>query len=188
VIAADPAVTLGHELIHALQFARGEAIPTPTLLGDVPMLGTVNPVSGGVESVGELNTITGQKTFRMNGTEVTFNVSTDISENDLRRERNLEDRLSHEGATAYVNVTARAGTTLQSLVDRYRTDTGATTSGPVRAAIERAIARRYGRVTWPLKVDLPELQLPSVEHIRMYVLLNERNQALSEQISMLTGP
>lgn len=188
LIDTDVDVSVGHELIHALHHARGEAIPNPAG-GLIPVVGTINPVTGGIESVSELFTITGGRRYDVRGAgQATFNVSTDISENALRAERGLPARLSHDAVTRHATVALTGTETLDQIVDRYRTPDGTPVAAPVKAAIRRVIVSWYRADTFPTGRSVPALPLPTPEYLATHLLVVERNEELGLQVGDLVGP
>jgi len=122
-------ISLGHELIHALHNARVE---NPNAGAGV--FGAVrNPVTNESESPEDLRTISGQCSYALpregrlgaNQWPTSFKVSShgNITENMLRSERGLEDRVSHAGSSL-VAVQVPAGETLEQLVARHYLEGG----------------------------------------------------------------
>lgn len=182
LIHSDPTVTFGHELIHALHNARGENVAPPPGLGVItramgqPNFLVRNPITGRTENPEELGTITGDKSFgapvEATGTPnwaTSFNVTTDITENALRAERGLEQRISHHGGTTLATQTARAGETLDQIANRYYLPGGQPVPTALRAGIRAAIVAMYPPLAtrpWPEGVAL---QLPHGEYIALHV-------------------
>jgi hypothetical protein len=126
IIAADPRVNFGHELIHALHAAMGENIGS----GIPPLVsGVRDPVTDRPVNPEEPRTITGQTRFSPLSTPTPeqpasfpaeFNLSGGITENDLRRDLGLPPRIAHVGARDTIRIRRSPTATVDALVNRYR--------------------------------------------------------------------
>jgi hypothetical protein len=177
IIEQEAVVTFGHELIHALHNARGENIAPPDSAVIYRALGQPNylvrnPVTGEPESPEELRTISGQTSFQA-PTEaqgaanwpLRFNLPAgDISENALRRERGLPERVGHHGGQRAFRVAVRGGETLEQVLARYSLEGGQALPTGLRDALRSVLLEWYphlssGPILPPtvssLTVDLP---------------------------------
>jgi hypothetical protein len=197
IIQLDPSMTVGHELIHALNNARGESAATLLPTGLLRSLGGVglvrDPVTGEPQSPEELRTITGQTTFtsvgpnNTDGSPTTVGRGAGISENDLRREAGLDLRVSHFGAIDTVSVPIGSTRSLDAMVARYRLPSRAVP--PAAATAIRALLEGGGLAvlsTFPADPPISTLLVPTGGHVVMHIRFVLNNAALADQLDGLT--
>ncbi len=152
-------ITLGHELIHALHYARGQSLsPSKAqgLFGD--MFGTLQPIdpaTGLPTKPEELLTITGQTGFTLRGQgglfegqtmETTYGIPQEdiITENMLREEHGLPLRISHFGASRTAHyIRLRRGTSLDQVMSGYYLEGGEGIPAALRSGIRTVLTDWY---------------------------------------------
>lgn len=198
IMPLDPSMTVGHELIHALNNARGENVSpmvSPAVLrGAFGGAGLVrDPVTGEAQSPEELRTITGQTTFATQGPgdtagpPRTFGPGAGITENDLRRESGLDPRVSHFGAADTVQIPLGTSRSVAAVAARYRLPSGAV---PARATtIIRQLLERQGLAALerlPAETELASIPVPTGGHVIMHIRFVLQEAALAHQLEGLT--
>lgn len=198
IIQLDPSMTVGHELIHALNNARGEsaspAISPAVLRGVFAGAGLVrDPVTGEPQSPEELRTITGQTTFTSvrtggaDGPPTTIGRGAGISENDLRREAGFDPRISHFGAADTVSVPLGSTRSLDAMVARYRL--ASRPVPPAAAAAIRSLLEQRGLASLssiPADSPLDRVSVPTGDHVIIHIRFVLGNAALADQLAGLT--
>jgi len=152
IIDLDPAVLVGHELIHALHNARGENVAPPELATILRAMGKSNylvrdPATGEPGSAEELRTITGQSSFDAPATDISgpinwpvaYNLPAGVTENMLRQERGMPGRASHFGGLRAYRVVVGAGETLEQMLSRYSMADGTSIPPALTAAVRDAL-------------------------------------------------
>lgn len=150
IIRMEPAVTFGHELIHALHNARGENIAPPPAAAILKALGSEaylvsEAITGIATSAEELRTITGQTSFQAPSSvkrpinwALAYYIPSEgnITENLLRSERNLPVRVSHVGATRAFQVKVPTSETLDQMLSRYYMKDGRAVPDQIRIVLK----------------------------------------------------
>jgi hypothetical protein len=195
VIDLPGAPTLGHELIHALNNARGSSLRpaiSPAVLALGGGVGLVrDPTTRTVQSPEEVLTSTGQTSFQQINphnapdTPVSFPGGPAISENDLRRQLSLPQRASHVGFPVAVRVARRGARSVDDLVARYRLKSGPL---PAEAAtVIREVMNEHG-VALLLTQPGEQIPVPDPEYIRMRVRFVDGNATLADRLDGLIVP
>ncbi|GIG21495.1 hypothetical protein Cch01nite_22190 [Cellulomonas chitinilytica] len=198
IIRMDPSITVGHELIHALNNARGQNIAPPLppemLRTTFSGAGLVrDPVTGEPQSPEELRTATGQTSFATvrtggaTGPQQDFGPGAGISENDLRSDAGLPARASHFGATDTTTIDLGSTRTLDALVARYRLPSGAAVPTAGVAAIRAFLeADGWGRIAALADAGMTRAAVPSAEHVVMHIRFVVGNTTLADRLAGLT--
>ncbi len=198
IIQLDPSITVGHELIHALNNARGTnaspPLPPELLRATFGGAGLVrDPITGEPQSPEELRTITGQTTFttvrsgNADGPQTSVGAGAGISENDLRREAGFDPRISHFGAVDTVSVPLGSTRSLDAMVARYRLPSGPVP--PAAAAEIRALLEQGGLAalsSLPANAPVDRVAVPTPGHVIMHVRFVRGNAALADQLAGLS--
>ena len=196
IIPLDASMTVGHELIHALNNARGQnAAPmiNPQILRGVAGGAglVVDPITGEPQSAEELRTITGQTTFEVagrgqSGQQVPFS-PTGVSENELRRDAGLPPRASHFGATRSATIPLGSSRTVDDLVARY-TVRGAALSEAGARAVRAMLVGQGLDALMPRAAEagLPRIAVPHGEHVVMHIRFVVGNVAVADSLEGLT--
>jgi hypothetical protein len=179
MIEMGPLITLAHELIHALHNQQGVNLATGnTILGY--LYPVRNPITGESANPEELFTIRGQRHFEApqdrNPADIywptQFNLPYglfSISENEIRDQLGLPERVSHRGAVRSQPGTYNAGETIEHLVNRYYRVRGAAVNRRARSIIVRMIRQlnpQIGSVS--IFRNNGELSLPTPNYIDLY--------------------
>ncbi|MCX6250193.1 MAG: DUF4157 domain-containing protein [Bacteroidetes bacterium] len=188
IIAADPTVTFGHELIHALHFAKGTGLHYPdlghinALIGNPAQSMVQDPATGSSADPEELHTITGQKNFQA-PTEgilikpnwaLSFNLpGDDVTENMLREERNLPKRASHFGAIHLTIIPINHGETVEQMLDRYFLPANLVMTPILRSTIRQLFMELYpyfkDHSSPPDGINDIQIEFPTAQYILMYL-------------------
>ena len=202
LINADPTVTFGHELIHALHNARGTNTAPPVLSilyrfsGGKSNYLVQDPATGASVSPEELHTATGQTVFSApipaQGIQETPNwaLSFDlpqqeiITENMLRQEQNLPLRVSHFGSQTATHIIPRAGETIDQMIDRYSLPRNQAISPNMRIVIHQIFVEFNPyfstNTQYPTIAGITvSIRFPHPKYISMYLrfVLNDSTQA-----------
>lgn len=155
LVDLPPELIVGHELIHALHNARGESVGART----------ASDRDFGNHPASEYVTITGARRVTGPSGVEEYALTTDISENLLRRDLGRSDRrVAHAGGGVEI-LTVAEGTGTDALLDRYRLN-GAPVTDPLRAHIRAAIAQVDPSPTGTTRrVPSPELVLNYVRGV-----------------------
>ncbi|MGB3186821.1 MAG: DUF4157 domain-containing protein [Ornithinimicrobium sp.] len=198
IIRLDPSMTVGHELIHALNNARGKnaapVISANVLRGVFGGAGLVrDPITGEPQSAEELRTITGRTTYTSvrsgddDGPPTTVGSGAGISENDLRSDAGLEQRASHFGATDTVTLALGAMRSVDDVVARYRLPASPLPPGAAAAIRSLLVAAGLGALSrLPADTRLDRIQVPSAGHVTMHIRFVLANPDLADQLAGLT--
>jgi hypothetical protein len=190
IIEMPPSMTVGHELIHALHNARGINIGMGVAGSKTDL---ADPVTGQAASPEELYTITGQTHFtRVPGSDpdrasqpTDYDVPRTVTENDLRADVGLDRRASHPGAIATTAIPRGTSTTVDAVVARYRL-AGRPVPPEVAATIRRMLTERGLTDQALAQWQMPTVQVPHPDHVRLRVEYVERNRRLANSLRDLT--
>lgn len=197
VIRLDPSMTVGHELIHALNNARGTNIApllNPAILrGLASGAGLVqDPATGEPQSPEELRTISGQSSFTTvvrggaSGPVRDFGRGAGISENDLRTEAGLPKRASHFGAPDTTTIQLGSTRTVDALVARYRLPSGTVPTAGATVIRTFLVAQGYGRLDQlPADPGVSQIAVPSGQHVLLHVRFVLGDAALADRLTGL---
>lgn len=190
IIAMDPAVTVGHELIHALHNARGINIGVGLTRRLSPL---ADPLTGEPVNPEELHAISGRTEFSpvtgLTPADLSlptrYNVPPTVTENQLRADLELPERAAHFGATETIRVRKGATATVDDLVARYRLPGGPVPpagAAAIRAMLPEAVSDA-ALAELPADFDLP---LPHPDHVLLRIRFVERDPALADAMDGLT--
>jgi hypothetical protein len=208
IIKSEPAVTFGHELIHALHNARGENIAPPQTAEIAhKVLGSEayyirEPVTGRAESAEELRTTTGQTSFQAPSSvkgpinwALEYNLSSqdNITENMLRSERNLPERVSHTGATRAYQVKVLISETVDQMLSRYYMKDGSAVPDQIRIVLKEvfrefnAFFKERDSVPPEMQKQLKEMTLdfPHEQYLAIYLAHIKKRKDLADIVTDL---
>lgn len=185
-INMDPDITVGHELIHALHSAQGTNLRPPSMTAVTRALGGSNyfvkdDATGATVSPEEIRTISGQTKFNaptegVNGTAdwpLEFNLSDQITENQLRKEKGLPARAGHLGTLTSVTKKMVKGETVDHLLSAYQLNDGKPVPGNIQVVIKDQfkVLNPYfdGHDALPETIDEFPARLPDTHFISMHL-------------------